>query len=348
MKCSLTLILFLINSFSLFGQQKVNGIVIDKESGEPVPYLNIGIENTSTGTISEQDGYFELLIPDSLARKPVTFYGLGYEISRIKIPTVLSSKRISLQKKQVMLNEVNIRAAAEYKSQKLEVNRSDSGKGRIAVSSPEASGAAVAIKFNNPHRLSWITNAAVMVSSNNLDTIKIRVRIMEVEEDGTPGKDLLNTNVISRSTKKRGWIDFDLSNEFISVPGGPFFLTFELLEELEVRKATALKREKKTRMILELYEKGVDNIEVFQDTVRGVVKQRWRHSLSLRQMKKHGIDFSTESSTFSIVSSSGYESYARSSSFDPWKRLIGKDDNNLKASVTLEFVPEDENAGPDE
>ncbi|MCK5705342.1 MAG: SusC/RagA family TonB-linked outer membrane protein, partial [Cyclobacteriaceae bacterium] len=67
MNRTLLLLLFTLSSFQLFSQEneifitgKVTGV-----NGDPIPGVNIFIQNTSTGTISEFDGTYKLSIPDS-------------------------------------------------------------------------------------------------------------------------------------------------------------------------------------------------------------------------------------------------------------------------------------------
>ena len=45
-------------SFSLSAQ--IRGVVKDSISGEPIPYVNIWVENETIGTTSEADGTFFL------------------------------------------------------------------------------------------------------------------------------------------------------------------------------------------------------------------------------------------------------------------------------------------------
>ena len=48
---------FLLMSFSFFAQTK--GVVVD-ESGKPIPYVNIWVENENIGTISEENVVFSI------------------------------------------------------------------------------------------------------------------------------------------------------------------------------------------------------------------------------------------------------------------------------------------------
>ena len=75
----LFLILF---SISFFSQTK--GIVVD-ESGKPIPYVNIWVENENIGTTSEENGAFSINVSDN---KYLIFSAIGYVTQR-KISNIL-------------------------------------------------------------------------------------------------------------------------------------------------------------------------------------------------------------------------------------------------------------------
>ena len=70
------LVLFFI-SFSLSAQ--IKGVVKDSISGEPIPYVNIWVENETIGTTSETNGNFSLDIKEE---KVLVFSALGYEVKK--------------------------------------------------------------------------------------------------------------------------------------------------------------------------------------------------------------------------------------------------------------------------
>ena len=69
---------FLFFSFSLSAQ--IKGVVKDSISGEPIPYVNIWVENETIGTTSELDGSFSL---DLKEEKILVFSALGFETKKI-------------------------------------------------------------------------------------------------------------------------------------------------------------------------------------------------------------------------------------------------------------------------
>ncbi|MDR0395247.1 MAG: carboxypeptidase-like regulatory domain-containing protein [Tannerella sp.] len=57
----------------------IKGSFTDHETGKPVPFVAVGILNSTVGTISNQDGDFQLTLPDSLRQHKMRFSHIGYE-----------------------------------------------------------------------------------------------------------------------------------------------------------------------------------------------------------------------------------------------------------------------------
>jgi hypothetical protein len=95
-----TLFFFFI-TFSLSAQ--IKGVVKDSISGEPIPYVNIWVENEAIGTTSETDGSFTLEIK---GEKILVFSALGYETKRItsNIQTVVLKPKV-MELKEVIVEQ---------------------------------------------------------------------------------------------------------------------------------------------------------------------------------------------------------------------------------------------------
>ena len=66
-------VIFLLMSFYVSAQTK--GVVVD-ESGKPIPYVNIWVENENIGTTSEENGEFSIA---ASANKNLIFSILGFD-----------------------------------------------------------------------------------------------------------------------------------------------------------------------------------------------------------------------------------------------------------------------------
>lgn len=78
------LVLLILAGASAFSQKTVvSGHIVDDETGEAIPYVNIGYLHSLTGTISETDGSF--FLSTTRAADTLMVSSLGYEVMRLPI-----------------------------------------------------------------------------------------------------------------------------------------------------------------------------------------------------------------------------------------------------------------------
>ena len=108
------LVLFFI-SFSLSAQ--IRGVVKDSISGEPIPYVNIWVENETIGTTSEADGSFFL---EASKEKNIVFSVLGYEKKTIKGSEI---SLVNLKPTTYELNEIVVLNKKQSKKIEIDLSR---------------------------------------------------------------------------------------------------------------------------------------------------------------------------------------------------------------------------------
>ncbi|WP_282126654.1 carboxypeptidase-like regulatory domain-containing protein [Marinifilum flexuosum] len=101
--------LLLLLSSTAKSQYQVNSKVIDKESGKAIPFANITIANTTKGTMSNQEGDFQLYIPLSGLNTRVLISSLGYK--SVSIHPKKIEKTIELTPVSYGLSEMKISAS---------------------------------------------------------------------------------------------------------------------------------------------------------------------------------------------------------------------------------------------
>ncbi|MCF8358041.1 MAG: DUF5686 and carboxypeptidase regulatory-like domain-containing protein [Prolixibacteraceae bacterium] len=103
------LLLFLLNNFGIFAQNKIliNGIVFDESDFSPIPYAHILLNHSGTGTISQNDGQFSLIVPGFPDTLQIT--AVGYTPSKIPLTSPVNSRlEIALSPADIELNEIVI------------------------------------------------------------------------------------------------------------------------------------------------------------------------------------------------------------------------------------------------
>ncbi|MEA3461764.1 MAG: carboxypeptidase-like regulatory domain-containing protein, partial [Bacteroidota bacterium] len=99
--------LIVISSDEGFGRHEVSGRVIAAENGEPIIGAHVSIKGTSTGTTTDPDGKFNILVPGG--ETVLLFSYIGYEIFEIPAGG-LTNIEVSLKEGAQALKEVVVTA----------------------------------------------------------------------------------------------------------------------------------------------------------------------------------------------------------------------------------------------
>lgn len=84
--------------------RKINGTVLDAQSGEPLTGCIIVIKNNTRGVVTDKEGHFELEIPDGEA--VLVFSFIGYQTIELKGSDLQTAATIKMEKSAQELDEV--------------------------------------------------------------------------------------------------------------------------------------------------------------------------------------------------------------------------------------------------
>ncbi|GAB4156831.1 MAG: hypothetical protein Tsb0033_07920 [Winogradskyella sp.] len=224
-------VFFLLVPFLVFSQQQVaKGEVLDKESNEPIPYVNISILESTVGTSSGDDGSFSLEIKAEDINKNVYLSSLGYKDTTLAVTSFIKLKTMFLKPLVEELDEVVIKD--KFEETFLEINKIKKNKlrgGYAAGSKPWI----LALYFPYDEKYSkteYLNSIKVYVNRSSFIKrykSKFRIRIYKVDEEGMPGDDLLMDDLIVETTKKQKEATIDLSQFNILFPKEGLFIALE-------------------------------------------------------------------------------------------------------------------------
>ena len=237
------LILFYFISVDLFSQTE--GYIIDIKTNNPVPFANIWVENENIGTTSNNEGVF--YFKDDQNNKFLIITSIGYEKHRVKVDS--STLKIFLVPVTYMIPEVLV---TPIKRKELKVNTY--GKSQIqrftAPSTPQIF--ARFFPFQNEYRNFRYIKAIRIETLSKTESI-INLRFFKVNQDGEPGNDLLNSNLIINVRKgKRSTLITNFKNTQIQFPIDGLFIAVEyiIVKENEYEYVYFDKESKKTNKVL--------------------------------------------------------------------------------------------------
>ncbi|WP_159092132.1 carboxypeptidase-like regulatory domain-containing protein [Aquimarina sp. Aq107] len=94
----------------------IEATVLDKSTKTPLPFTNVLIDGTSIGTITNEEGKFELTISKKYESRKVVFSFVGYKNSSISIKKLKdTSKKVYLNPVSTSLDEIVVTVKNKYK-----------------------------------------------------------------------------------------------------------------------------------------------------------------------------------------------------------------------------------------
>lgn len=227
-------ILSFILTVSVFNAQVISGTIISKNENQPVPYVKIGIEKRTTGTISDNKGNFSIdltgLDPDQKVKIEVPGYELYEEAVREfkkhdQQKVVLNEKTKTIKEiaiKPKKLVDKNWGVTTKTKSILYFVNPVGDKAGFLGET---------ALEFNAKKR-SKIKNINLNIARYvSTEPVLMRYSIYS-EKDGYPDKNILDEEITVQLTEdmiKDGTFTLDVNDHNIWVKG-KFFVGINFLK----------------------------------------------------------------------------------------------------------------------
>ena len=219
-----TIFLLILMVPLLMNGQRLRISVVD-EHNKALPYSSV-IWNKDLGLVTDSSGNVE--IPDISLIDSLVVQSLGYEqkvFHRSAIP-VTGHLLVILKPKVIELSEVTVWKAFDYAEFGVTVKK----EGFIFFKHNTCTNFQIAVKISGYKIPAKLDNVSVFISRSSESDLPFRIRIYEIKEDGLPGEDLLNENIIVTNYKKGKWNTIDLSAySFGKLPDSVFFVSVELL-----------------------------------------------------------------------------------------------------------------------
>lgn len=213
-----------LNCFS----QSIEGKIIDSETKEKLSYVNIGILNSTIGTITNEKGLFKLNYNEQLANSEVRITMIGYKSETYSIKELQNkNNQIELEKEVIQLSEVVIKSNGTLR--KIGTMKPNSVAGVCGWGGT---------KFGKGHELGLVMDLGkkpvriedlnLKIHKQSFDSSMFRLHIRQIENE-LPGKELLTENIFFDITEMKGWEKIDLSKYNI-VASGKIVLTIEWIK----------------------------------------------------------------------------------------------------------------------
>lgn len=231
MKTILTVTILLLSK-CVFPQAE--GIILDRNTKEPIPYVNVWVEGAENGTTANGKGAFALDIDGG---EVLVFSAVGFETTAVATDTL--GKTILLAPAQINLDEVVIKPSS-YSLEKVvgAFKKSKIDSWRVSRKTPGT--IARYFEYRNAYADTPFLSKLRMVTKSHVKNARFMVKLYRPDETGAPGEYLHDQHIYGYANKRKQYTEIDLSDLNIVFPESGLFVSVEwlMIEENEYHYIT--------------------------------------------------------------------------------------------------------------
>lgn len=233
-------VLILFCTLSGFSQTKIRG-QITESSGQPIPFVSIGIIGKSIGTLSNENGNFEFIYEDQLKKDSLRIQAIGFKSLSFLVADFIkeNNKKILLEALPAELEEVVIKSKKVKHTTLGNTNYTKNNCSGFVKNTNNWKGSEAAILAGNKvGRYVKLESFSFYIIQNKYpDSLQFRLMFYEASEKGYPRvKTILRKPVIFKIGLKQGEFVLDLTPYNIS-SSKDFFISLEcLMDEMDISK----------------------------------------------------------------------------------------------------------------
>ena len=228
----LFLLSFLTHTLFAFGQVTIDGQIIDAQTKEPLPYVNIGLVDQNVGTVSDDQGFFEFEVnPTQFDQAVLRFSMIGFETKEYSLIDYLNQELffISMTEEVMALDEVMVSTKRTKFETKVLGNKTTS-KIIYASFTTNLLGNEMGFIVRQRKRPMILKKFNISIVENDFIPLRFRLNFYKLE-NGLPSSTLLKENIIIETDVSSGVVTKDLSPYEIVIDED-FFVAIEWIEDL--------------------------------------------------------------------------------------------------------------------
>lgn len=201
---------------------QVSGYIFDSVDKNPIPFVNIWVQDENTGTTSDKKGFFEF--NDSLIGKNLIVSSIGYERKAITIDKKILE--IYLSPVVYKIPEISVKP---QKKIELRVGRFKRSQIFRYASPGGPQIFARFFEYSDEYSLNPLISSIRIETLSSCEAI-FNLRLLSLDEDGLPGKDILPENYLVKVKEgRRTSIIKDIEDRHIIFPKEGIFVAVEFL-----------------------------------------------------------------------------------------------------------------------
>ena len=204
--------------------------MIDIESGQPIPFGNIGIIGENIGTVSDVAGFFKLELNSKFDKDTLCISCIGYENSKYLISNFKDNienddrVKIELSPKTYQLDEVIIQPINTKIYTLGNFCESNSPYGNAFYSKKLGTEVGIIIKLPRNKKKANLKNFRFYVGEFTFDKFPVRLNIYTLK-NGQPNENIITEPIFLEITSAGEYL-IDLEKYYI-ITNGDFFISLE-------------------------------------------------------------------------------------------------------------------------
>ena len=230
-KTFLFLFAFLLCIPVLNAQYILQGRIIDALTKEPLLFVNVGVLKKELGTVSNEDGFFFLEVPDVFAKETLRFSMIGFDERDFQVADLeailLSNNTLVLAEQTTFLEEVVL--TAEKKWDTRVSGNATTSKLLITGFTSNQLGNEIALLVKVKKTPAYIEGIQFSVVENIYPEVRFRVNVYS-SEYRFPDENILKENIFVTLKQSEGIISVDLK-EYDILVDDDVFISLEWIDE---------------------------------------------------------------------------------------------------------------------
>ncbi|WP_262895778.1 carboxypeptidase-like regulatory domain-containing protein [Hymenobacter ruricola] len=208
-------------------QVQIKGVIVDKDTKEPLPFTSIGLKNEQIGALSNEHGQFIVPAPTKNADDSLVVVALGYARRAVLVKRGVAAANLTIEvpKRAVELSNVTVKGG---KVKNLDLGARSNNPGEGMIQGLPGSQYAFFVKNDKKKKLGNVRTVSFYIGENGFPREPFRVRLYKADGNyNAPNTDLLTENVVVSAPQGGQWYTVDLTPYNIMAPEEGFFVAME-------------------------------------------------------------------------------------------------------------------------
>ena len=194
----------------LSAQTEVTGQIVDQSTGLPLSYANIGIVNSSLGTVSDEEGRFKIVLRSPKDRLFVSY--LGYTSAELLPEGRLSNRIIPLVPSSIMIDELEV-VASRFKEERILGVRNVKGRGSsVGYGNPQlGTELGTVIRVDKE---TFLKSVHIVLNHAKGDSLLFRINFYDYSDE-VIGEKMVRDQILLKEKQRKGTYSIDLQSRNI-------------------------------------------------------------------------------------------------------------------------------------